>query len=84
MCTKWTCEPCFSCTINRSYHTPNLLIGSPLAMQIETKIELARVKVMLQFLKDQNKLASNICLSSHFPSSINIQTGDLCNCDSEL
>ena len=51
-------------------------------MQIETKIELARVKVMLQFFKDQNKLVSNICLSSHFPS--NIQTGDLCKCDGEL
>ena len=41
----------FHCAINRIYHTPNLLIASPLAMQIETKIELARVKVMLQFLK---------------------------------
>ena len=53
-------------------------------MQIETKIELARVKVMLQFFKDLNKLASNIYLSSHFPSFINIQTGDSCNCDGEL
>ena len=53
-------------------------------MQIETKIELARVKVMLQFFKDLNKLASNISLSSHFPSFINIQTGDSCKCDGEL
>ena len=30
---------------------PNFFIASPLAMQIETKIELARVKVKLQFLK---------------------------------
>ena len=63
---------------------PNLLIASPLAMQIETKIELARVKVILQFFKDLNKLTSNSYLSSHFPSFIIIQTGDSCNCDGEL
>ena len=53
-------------------------------MQIETNVELARFKVMLQFLKDLNKFASNICLNSHFPSFINIQTGDSCECDGEL
>ena len=47
-------------------------------MQIETKIELSKSKSHASIFKDFNKLTSNICLSSHFPPFINIQTGDLC------